>query len=355
MHYSPLLSILYILVAALGMATLLHKLKQPTIIGYLLGGFLVGPYLFGLVPAEDLTLLSEIGVGLLMFTIGLELSLKKLMHVKFVAIIGGSLQLLLICLLTFGLASVIAPQWNVTQTLLVGFTLSLSSTAVVLRILSDRGEVGSTHGNISTGILLYQDILVIPMLALIPVIAQGKSFAYGNVLALIFQFLIFIILLFASTRYIVPKFLRFIVQMHSKELFSISVLCICLAIAGITHSFGLSLALGMFLAGLILADSDFNNQAASEILPLRDSFGAIFFASIGMQLNPMFITQSWAPLLGLLAFIFIAKFLSSFAVIFLFRYPVKTSTFTALSLTQIGEFSFLILQCLTCALGHHTS
>ena len=346
MHYasSPLISIFFVFAAALVSASILARLRQPNLIGYLLAGMLIGPHCLKLVPYENVELLAEVGIGLLMFTIGVELSIAQLLRVKNIAIIGGTLIVAITTAICLALAPVF--NWAGAEGAVWGLTIGLSSTVVVLKLLAERGEVGSTHGNISTGILLFQDVISIPILVFLPILATSASDPSGQLkeLALIIARLVaFLVIIYFLGGLLVPRFLRFVAQTKSKELFSLSVLCITLGIAAITHQAGLSLALGAFLAGLVLSESDFGNQAASEVLPMKDSFSAVFFVSVGMLLNISYLAEKWPLFTVGLALIMTAKFLVVLAVCFLFRSPSKISVFVALALAQIGEFGFLIL------------
>ncbi len=341
---SPLLSILYVFAAALASATVLARLKQPTLIGYLIGGMLIGPHGLQLVPYENVELLAEIGIGLLMFTIGVELSIAQLMRVKGIAILGGSLIVLITTGICFLLAGVF--RWSQPEAIVWGVVIGLSSTVVVLKLLAERGEVGSTYGNVSTGILLFQDVISIPILVLLPMLALKPGTggdAMAEVGAIFGRLGIFLAVIFVLGRFLIPRFLRFVAQTRSKELFSLSVLSITLGIAALTHQAGLSLALGAFLAGLLVSESDFGNQAASEVLPMKDSFSAIFFVSVGMLLDFSYFLHKWPVFTIGLTLIMVVKFLIVVGVAFLFRYPSKISVFVALALSQIGEFGFLIL------------
>lgn len=346
MHYgSPLISIFFVFAAALVSASILARLRQPNLIGYLLAGMLIGPHGLKLVPYENVELLAEIGIGLLMFTIGVELSIAQLLRVKYISILGG----LLILAITTAICVACAPvfHWSGAEAAVWGLTTGLSSTVVVLKLLAERGEVGSTHGNISTGLLLFQDVISIPILVFLPILASGANSsgaAQMKELVLILARLGgFLLVIYVVGGFLVPRLLRFIAQTRSKELFSLSVLSFTLGIAAITHQVGLSLALGAFLAGLVLSESDFSNQAASEILPLKDSFSAVFFVSVGMLLNFSYLVDRWPLFTVGLALIMIAKFFVILIVCFLFRYPSKVTVFVALALSQIGEFGFLIL------------
>lgn len=338
---SHVLSILVLLAACLFAATLMLRLRQPTLIGYIAGGILIGPHGFGVVPYEKVSLLAELGVSFLLFTIGVELSIRKLTRVGAISVFGSALMLALTAAITMPLAG----SFGLTK--LAAFTIAcalwMSSTAVVLRLIADRAEVGSMHGNIATGVLVFQDIAAVPILAVIPTIAAREVIDPAFLGQLGLKILAFVILLFGAARFLVPRILMAIARTRSKELFSIAVLCICAGVAAISHELGLSLALGAFVAGLIISESDFGNQAISDILPFKDSFGAVFFASVGMLLNPRVFAEQFLWVVAGLAALIAGKFLVSFAVIYLFRYPVKTNVFASLSLAQIGEFSLLLL------------
>ncbi len=301
----------------------------------------MGPHAFAIVPYENVELLAEIGVGLLMFTIGLELSLQKLFRVKWISVLGGSIMISTIVLITWATAQYFG--WPPFQSFVIGCVIALSSTAVVLKLLAERGEVGSTHGNICTGLLLYQDIIAVPILTIIPIVAKDNSFNPNVLFSLIGQFTIYVLALYAATKFLVPKVLMIIAKTHSKELFSICILTVCTVVAAFAHHVGLSLALGAFLAGLIVSESDFGNQAASEILPLKEAFSAIFFAAIGMLIEPAFFLDNWILIVSSSIGLLFAKTAIMFLVTLLFRYPVQTSIFVALALCQIGEFSLLLL------------
>ncbi len=341
---SPLLSILYVFAAALVSATVLARLRQPNIIGYLIGGMLIGPSGLRLVPYENVELLAEIGIGLLMFTIGVELSIAQLLRVKNVAVFGGTLIVIATTLFCLALSGVF--KWSYAEATVWGLIVGLSSTVVVLRLLAERGEVGSPQGNVATGILLFQDLISIPILVLLPLLAMSGSSPADQareVLLVLTRLGAFLAALYLVGRFLVPHLLRFVAHTHSKELFSLSVLSITLAIAAITGQAGLSLALGAFLAGLIVSESDFGNQAATEVLPLKDSFSAVFFVSVGMLLDFSYFLQKWPIFTGGLALIIVVKFFIILAVCFLFRYANKIAVFTALALAQVSEFGFLVL------------
>ncbi|MGZ3712876.1 MAG: cation:proton antiporter domain-containing protein, partial [Bdellovibrionota bacterium] len=238
---SPLISIFFVFAAALVSASILARLRQPNLIGYLIAGMLIGPHGLKLVPYENVELLAEIGIGLLMFTIGVELSIAQLLRVKYISIIGGSL----ILAITTAICILLAPvfHWSGAEAAVWGLTTGLSSTVVVLKLLAERGEVGSHQGNISTGLLLFQDVISIPILVFLPILASGATSsgaAQMKELALILARLGgFLLVIYVVGGFIVPRLLRFIAQTKSKELFSLAVLSFTLGIAAITHQVGL--------------------------------------------------------------------------------------------------------------------
>jgi CPA2 family monovalent cation:H+ antiporter-2 len=263
----------------------LHRIKIPSIVGFLLAGMLLGPH--GLHFIKDINTIqtfAEIGVILLLFTIGLDFSLSRFLKMRLEVFgIGG-----LYVTITIGLSSLIAYQWlKVPATaIFVGFLVALSSTAIVMKLLSDKAELDTTHGRISIGILIFQDLCVVPFMLFIPILSGGAGIdqlilTFGKALAIIA-----IVLL--SARWVVPNLLHQVVHTKSRELFVITVLILCFGIAFLTSEFGLSLALGAFLAGLVISESEYVHEATSAILPFKDSFNGLFFISVGMLMD-MFI------------------------------------------------------------------
>jgi monovalent cation:H+ antiporter-2, CPA2 family len=345
MHsHSALTSLLIVFAAALVVASVLVRLKQPSLVGFLLAGMAIGPYGIALVPYENVELLANVGIALLLFTIGAELSIAQLLRVRNIAIIGGTLIPLLTTLICLGLAPLF--RWPASEAVVWGIVIGLPSTVVVLKLLAERGEVGSTYGNVSSGILLFQDVLAIPILVLLPLLTMGemaaaeKATKVGEVLL---RLTLFLAAIFFIGRFLIPRIFRFIAATHNKELFSLAVFCTTMGIAALTGQAGLSLALGAFLAGLLISESDFGNQATSELLPLRDTFSAVFFVSVGMLFDFQYFLEKWPVFTLGLAGIVVVKFLLVLGICFLFRLPSKVSVFVALALFQIGEFGFLVL------------
>ena len=318
-----------------------HRLRVPTIVGFLLAGILAGPYGLGLVKAvHEVEILAEVGVVLLLFTIGIELSLEKLLQIKKSVLMGGSIQVLL----TFSVAFVIARQLGqpVGNSIFIGFLISLSSTAIVLKLMQERAEVDSPHGRTALGILIFQDIIIVPMILVTPLLAGATGDAGESVLVLIVKGIGIIGLVIVSAKWIVPQVLYQIARTRSQELFLLSIVVICLAVAWITSSAGLSLALGAFLAGLIISESEYGHQALGSILPFRDVFTSFFFVSIGMLLDVGFLFRHPGTIaLIALGILVLKSIIAGFATVLL-GFPLRTSILVGLALSQVGEFSFIL-------------
>jgi CPA2 family monovalent cation:H+ antiporter-2 len=319
---------------------LLQRIRIPSIVGFLLAGVLLGPH--GLHFIRDIATiktLAEIGVILLLFTIGLEFSLSRFLKMrKEIFGIGGA-QVIATILSTMLFAYYFGVR-NLSTALFLGFLVALSSTAIVMKLLSDSAELDTPHGRTSICILIFQDLCVVPFMLFIPILSTGAglteiTLTTGKAIAIIF------IVLF-SARWIVPNILHQIVHTRSRELFVISILIICFGIALITSEFGLSLALGAFLAGLVISESEYSYEATSTILPFRDSFNGLFFISIGMLLDTLYFIDNIQIVLLLFGGTIVLKFLSCFFSMYLFRKPIRISIQSSLNLSQVGEFSFVL-------------
>ena len=338
----PLLTdIVIIFGLSIGILFICHRLRVPTIVGFLLAGILAGPYGLGLVKAvHEVEILAEIGVVLLLFTIGIEFSLQRLLQIKKSVLTGGSIQVLL----TFFVAFVIARQLGqpVGNSIFIGFLISLSSTAIVLKLLQERGEVDSPHGRTALGILIFQDIIVVPMILVTPLLAGATGNTGESVLVLIAKGIGIIGLVIVSAKWIVPRVLYQIARTRSQELFLLSIIVICLAVAWATSSAGLSLALGAFLAGLSISESEYSYQALGNILPFRDVFTPFFFVSIGMLLDVGFLfRQPGSIALIALSVLVLKSIIACFATVLL-GFPFRSSILVGLALGQVGEFSFIL-------------
>lgn len=317
------------------------RLKIPGIIGFLISGTLAGPYAFGIIKAvHEVEIMAEIGIILLMFTIGMEFSLKKLMSLGKPVLLGGSIQVFL-TIIVFFIISLLAGL-NPALALFAGFLVSLSSTAIVLKIIQARGEVDSPYGRISLAILIFQDIIIVPMMLFVPLLA-GKT---GNIIfavaLILIKAVLILILVAISAKWIIPALFFRVVQTKNKELFLLCIIVLCFGEAFLTSYAGLSLALGALLAGLIIAESGYNYQALSGIVPFRDLFTSFFFISIGMLLNINFLYSNLPLIILITVTVILVKALISGLTALILGYPLRPSILAGLALAQIGEFSFIL-------------
>src|SRR5688572_23355123 len=338
----PLLAdIIVILGLAVVVILIFQKLKLPTILGFLITGLIAGPSGLNLVKAShEVDMLSEIGVILLLFIIGLEFSLTELMAIRKFVLIGGTTQVLL----TIMAANLVGYflGYTLSQSLFLGFLFSLSSTAIVLKLLQDRREVNSPHGKVILAILIFQDIVVVPMMLVTPLLAGESDDILFSVLLLLGKGVLIIAFVYVAARYLVPKLLYWITITRSKELFLLSTIVICLAVAGLTSSMGLSLSLGAFLAGLIISESEYSHQATTNIIPFREVFSSFFFVSIGMLLDVQFLVDHLGYILFFTALTLILKsFIASLAS-FGLGFPFRPTLLVGFSLFQVGEFAFIL-------------
>jgi monovalent cation:H+ antiporter-2, CPA2 family len=320
---------------------LFQRLKIPSLLGFLLTGIVAGPNGLSLINAShEVEILAEMGVIFLLFVIGIEFSLKGLSAVGKAVFFGGGLQVGITILATTAITYYFGLP--LTQAVFMGFLLSLSSTAIVLKILQERGQIMSPHGKVTVAILIFQDIIVVPMMLFTPIIAGQTDDLTKTLLLLLLKVLLIIGLVILMARFLIPKLLDWVVKTKSKELFILTVVVICFATAWLTSSVGLSLALGAFFAGLIISESEYSHQATANILPFREIFISFFFVSVGMLLKlDFFIANIF--MIHLLAFsVVLLKFLIVIIAVLLLKYPIRTVLLTAFSLFQVGEFSFLL-------------
>lgn len=340
-----------IFLAAVAGGLLARAIRQPMILGYVLGGIAIGPFTPGPTLSEPRTfeLFAEIGVILLMFSIGLEFSVKDLMGVKWVALVGGPLGILM----SIGLAVLVgsAIGWSTTQSIAIGAIISMASTMVLARLLLDRGELQSQHGRVMIGITLVEDAAVVVMTVLMPVLGEFNS----ERLLLIGQALVKAFLILAPFGYlaakVIPSILTQIARTQNQELFLLVTLAISLGTAAVTQMVGLSLALGAFLAGLIISTSDYGHETLARLLSLRDAFVALFFVTIGVLIDPRIILDNPSLLATIIGLIMIGKLVIWTLVVGVFGYAWSTAVLVGIGLTQIGEFSFVLVQAAKTA-GH---
>jgi CPA2 family monovalent cation:H+ antiporter-2 len=326
---------------SIGVVLLFQRLHLPSIIGFLISGALLGPHGLNLIDdAAQVEVLAEVGVVLLLFTIGLEFSLTRLSRIRAFALSGGSLQVGLTILVTAVTALLLGIHFRTG--IFWGFLLALSSTAIVLKMLLDRGEIDAPHGRLSLGILIFQDLIMVPMMLILPLLSEDPNgHPFEVILALGRSFLLLGAILVAA-RWLVPKALSLVVRSRSRELFIISVILICLGIAWVSALSGLSLALGAFIAGLVISESEYSHQALADILPFRDSFNSLFFISIGMLLDwRFFIANPFLVLSAAILVIFLKGLIAGGVTVGL-GYPARVALLVGLGLVQVGEFSFVL-------------
>jgi len=333
----------YVFLAAVVGGALARYARQPLILGYVLGGLLISPLTPGPSVADVHTFerFAEIGVILLMFSLGIEFSLKDLAGVKWIAILGGPLGILLI----IGLAMAVGAQagWSPTRSAVVGMVVSVASTMVLARLLLDRGEIHSRHGRILIGISLVEDLIVVVLIILIPALGALQDRIVAIARALVTAAVI-LIPFFYLTRRILPPLLARVARTRSDELFLLVALAIGLGAAALTQAAGLSLALGAFLAGLLINESDYAHEMLARLLSLRDAFVALFFVTVGVLIDPRVISTNLGLLMVLVGIIVIGNWAIWTIVALIFRQPLSTALLVGVGLTQIGEFSFVLVQ-----------
>ncbi len=341
MEIALLNDIVIIFGLAIAVLFICHRFRVPAVVGFLLTGIFVGPYGFGLVKAvHEVEILAEIGIVLLLFTIGIEFSLERLLQIRKSVLMGGSLQVLLTFLATLFIARRFGQAFG--EAVFIGFLVALSSTAIVLKLIQERAEVDSPHGRTTLGILIFQDIIIVPMILVTPLLAGATGNLGESVLVLLAKGIGIILLVIISTKWIVPQVLYQIARTRNQEVFLLSVVVICLGVAWLTSKAGLSLALGAFLAGLIISESEYSHQALGNILPFRDVFTSFFFVSIGMLLDVGFLFQQPGTIaLIALGVLVLKSIIACFATVLL-GFPFRTSILVGLALSQVGEFSFIL-------------
>jgi CPA2 family monovalent cation:H+ antiporter-2 len=335
--------LLIVLTATISIVFFFQKIRLPTIVGFLIAGVIIGPSGLGLVErVGEIEVLAEIGVVLLLFTIGVEFSLAAIFSTPRRTIWAGCLQVILTVLVVLAVARALGMAVRIG--VFYGFLGALSSTAIVLRIYNDRGEISSMHGRLASGVLIFQDLCIVPMMLLVPILGESGQGSAADVIWALLKPLLALSLIVGVARRILPWLLHQVALLRNREIFMLFVILVCLGTAWITSASGLSLALGALVAGMVISESELSHQIVVDVLPLRDCFSGIFFISIGMLLNLNLITQDLlTPLFGLLLVVLI-KGLIVFVVFWGLYRSIRLGVILALSLAQIGEFSFILAQ-----------
>jgi monovalent cation:H+ antiporter-2, CPA2 family len=339
---SLLIDLLLILSVAFLLGTFMQRIGQPVILGYIIAGLVLGPGLPGpVVDPVGVDLLANLGVTLLMFSLGVQFSFRDLMDLRRVVSIGGGIQVTIT--LAVGLLASYLFGFTFAEAFLIGAVVSITSSTVALKLLQLRGELNQPHARATLGISLAQDLAVVPLIALLPALTGGseEQAAISLMQSLGLAALVMGTLWFFGLR-LVPWILFQIARLGSRELFLVTIVLIAFGVALFSEMAGLSLAFGAFLAGVVVSESEFSHQVLGEIIPLRDIFAIVFFASIGLLFDPVGLIDDWSLILGLLVLIVIVKTLAAGAAIRILGYPAITAASAAILLGQIGEFSFVL-------------
>ncbi|MEK6764162.1 MAG: cation:proton antiporter [Nitrospirota bacterium] len=341
--YGVLANLLVIFTASIAVVFVFHQFRLPSIAGFLVAGALIGPYGLNLISdIETVRALAEIGIVLLLFTIGIEFSLVHLVSMRRLMFLAAPIQVGgVLCIAWLG-AMLAGLSWQ--QGVFWGFLFSLSSTAIVLKTLAERGDSDSIHGRATIGILVFQDLAVVPMMLLTPILGGQSDGSALAILLTLGESVLVVALVIAASWYLVPKVLGHIVRSRSRELFLLTIIVSCLGIAWLSSLGGLSLALGAFIAGLVISESEYSHQAMAEVLPFRDSFNSLFFVSIGILMDWRVLFSHPLPVAGLLAAVLLVKFVAGAGAVLLAEVPLRSAIMVGIALAQVGEFSFLLAQ-----------
>jgi CPA2 family monovalent cation:H+ antiporter-2 len=331
-----------VLAIATAVALLFGKLRLSVVAAFLVAGAILGPTGAGLVSERGMVdSLAEIGIVLLLFTVGLEISLSGFGKMRREVLWAGGAQVFATVLLTLVIMMIFGSP--APEAIFIGFVVSLSSTAIVLKVYADRMEIDSLHGRLSFGILVFQDMAVIPMMLLIPSLRQWETAQFSAVFLALVKAGVGVAALLLFARFLIPRLLREIIRLNSREILAMTVLLVCLGTAWIANRFGLSLGMGAFLAGIVISESDYVHEIAAQIFPFRDVFNGIFFISVGMLIDLPFLFGNFPLVLAMVAAVALVKAVSTGWTIRALGYPWRVAAVTAIGLMQIGEFSFLLL------------
>jgi monovalent cation:H+ antiporter-2, CPA2 family len=343
MHDIPLLrDLLILIIVSLAVVYLVRRVRVPAVVGFLLSGMLLGPGGLALIHDQaTIEVLAEVGVALLLFAIGLKFSVREMLRLRHLVFGAGALQVLLTIAGGFAVARLVGfpPMFS----LLVGFLVAMSSTAIVLKLQEERGETNSMQGKLTLSVLIFQDLAVVPLLLLVPMLGEG-GVQWQSALLLLAKSLALLMLILLASRLLIPPLLEFVVRSRSPEAFTLTIIAIAMGTAYLSNQAGLSLALGAFLAGIVISETHYSDHVSAQILPMRDALSSIFFVSIGMLVHPETWPAMAATLGGVTLGIILLKATVVLLVTLLFRLGPRTGIVAGFALAQVGEFSFLLLQ-----------
>ena len=342
MHdYSIIKDIVLILLVSIPMIVIFNRIQLPSIVGFLIAGIILGPSVFKIISnPEQIEIMAEIGVILFLFSVGLEISLRELLDMRKILLIGGGLQVVVTILLSSIIIYAIGVQAK--QAIFFGMLISLSSTVIVLKLLSDKDELDAPHGKFSVAISVFQDLAIVPMFLIVDLFATSDKVSFGEVsIRLLTAFGAVAVIIFAA-KYLSPHILYRLAKLRMKEIFTVGVILLILGTAYFTYSMGLSFALGAFIAGLIFSESEYSHQIIADTLPLRDAFNSLFFVSIGLLLNLSFVVENPLIVIASSLGVVLLKALIVFLVVIILKYPVRIAVLVGIGLAQVGEFSFIL-------------
>jgi CPA2 family monovalent cation:H+ antiporter-2 len=340
MENELLKDLVVIFAVAVAMILVLKRVGIPSIAGLIFAGIFVGPNVFGVVgDVHEVEVLAEVGVALLLFGIGLELSLNRVRRLWRLVLMGGAFQVLATGGITVAVLSLLG--MDAPAAILFGCVVAISSTAVVLSALRTRGEIDAPHGRLTLGILIFQDLCVVPMILVIPLLSGAAPL--GTLAITFLKAAVVLAAVLVGARLLVPRLLRLVAYTRQRDVFVLTVFLVCIGTAWLVSASGVSLALGAFLAGLVVASSEFRHQALSDVIPFREVFASVFFVSVGMLLDPSAIAANALPISLMVAAVITGKAVIAMVAGLALRLPLRVSILAGLALAQVGEFSFVLL------------
>lgn len=341
MHLHLLEELTVVFILSIGVLILCHRIKIPPIVGFLLTGVLAGPNALGLFRSlEQIEAMAEVGIALLLFSIGAEFSLHSLLQIKRWVLVAGSVQMGLTMLATLMVASTLG--FSTGEGIFLGAIISLSSTALILKLLQERAEIDSIYGRVTFSVLIFQDLAVIPLMLIVPFLSASSEVTLADGGMLLLKGFGILLLVAIAAQWIVPRVLNQVAKTKSRELFLFAVVAICFSVAFITQKAGLSLSLGALLAGLIISESQYSHQALGNIIPFQQLFTTLFFISVGMLLDPAFVLDHLEIIIPCTLLLVVTKSICAVPSALSLGLSLRSAVLSSLALAQVGEFSFVL-------------